>query len=257
MQKFHAFNDNIPTGGDVDVKLLGSEVNLYYSKLINDQLVNSAYNIRCTAERLPALIEEVESYFTEHKRKFHWAVSSTDTPDLEKLLLERGYNVQEEAHVLTLQLTDERISSIKSGEVEIREVRYTAMLQMDVLQLIADAFGNSVELTHQIITQQEQAEKKLGVHYAHFLTFEKEIPVAFATSMYLPKGNIMKLGGAATRNEFRNRGIYSALVKKRLLHAQAHGMKLAIIDARADSSAPILQKLGFVNQGFIRSYVRE
>jgi predicted GNAT family acetyltransferase len=53
------------------------------------------------------------------------------------------------------------------------------------------------------------------------------------------------LGGAATLPEHRGRGIYSALVAKRLTDARAHGRTAAVIQAVRASSAPIVAKLGF------------
>jgi N-acetylglutamate synthase-like GNAT family acetyltransferase len=61
--------------------------------------------------------------------------------------------------------------------------------------------------------------------------------VLFARSVYL-------LGGV-TVERFRGRGAYHALVATRLAHARAHGIALATTIARADTSAPILEQLGF------------
>jgi len=61
--------------------------------------------------------------------------------------------------------------------------------------------------------------------------------VVFARSVYL-------LGGV-TLEKFRGRGIYRALVAARMKHARDRGVQLATSQARADTSAPILERLGF------------
>lgn len=61
--------------------------------------------------------------------------------------------------------------------------------------------------------------------------------VLFARSMYL-------LGGV-TVERFRGRGAYGALVEARLAHGRVHGISLATCIARAETSAPILERLGF------------
>ena len=59
----------------------------------------------------------------------------------------------------------------------------------------------------------------------------------FARSIYL-------LGGV-TLAAFRGRGLYKALVAARLAFARERGVPLATSHARSDTSAPILERLGF------------
>ena len=70
-------------------------------------------------------------------------------------------------------------------------------------------------------------------------------PVAWSYLVYLPDSPIVLLGGAATVPEHRGRGIYSALVAKRLADARADGRRAAVIQAVRSTSAPICAKLGF------------
>jgi GNAT superfamily N-acetyltransferase len=51
--------------------------------------------------------------------------------------------------------------------------------------------------------------------------------------------------GAVVLPQFRRRGVYQALVSKRLLDARAVGRSLAVTHAMATTSAPILKALGF------------
>ena len=70
-------------------------------------------------------------------------------------------------------------------------------------------------------------------------------PVGWSYLVYLPDSPIVLLGGAATLPEHRGRGIYSALVAKRLADARADGRSAAVIQAVRSTSAPIAAKLGF------------
>ena len=70
-------------------------------------------------------------------------------------------------------------------------------------------------------------------------------PVGWSYLVYLPDSPIVLLGGAATLPEHRGRGIYSALVAKRLADARADGRTAAVIQAVRSTSAPIASKLGF------------
>ena len=55
--------------------------------------------------------------------------------------------------------------------------------------------------------------------------------------------------------EARGKGAYQALVDARLRYAAAQGIPLATSQAKADTSAPILERLGFRQEGLFRSYL--
>ena len=59
----------------------------------------------------------------------------------------------------------------------------------------------------------------------------------FARSIYLM--------GGVTLAAARGRGVYKALVAARLAFAREHGVALATSHARSETSAPILERLGF------------
>lgn len=72
-----------------------------------------------------------------------------------------------------------------------------------------------------------------------------DTPGAMATATYAPSSPIFQLSGAATLPEARGKGLYSALVARRLMDAAAAGLETAVIQASHDTSAPILRKRGF------------
>jgi predicted GNAT family acetyltransferase len=79
----------------------------------------------------------------------------------------------------------------------------------------------------------------------YFAYLDSDAPVAWSYLVYLDESPIVLLGGAATLSEVRGKGLYSALVKKRLDDARADGREAAVIQADRDTSAPICAKLGF------------
>jgi hypothetical protein len=70
-------------------------------------------------------------------------------------------------------------------------------------------------------------------------------PVAWSYLTYLPDSPIVLLGGAATLEEHRGHGLYTALVAKRLADARVDGRTTAVVQADRATSAPICAKLGF------------
>lgn len=57
---------------------------------------------------------------------------------------------------------------------------------------------------------------------------------------------VARLGGAVTLPAYRGRGLYTAIVAARCRIARTHGATVALTHARQDTSAPILERLGFV-----------
>ncbi len=79
-------------------------------------------------------------------------------------------------------------------------------------------------------------------HYMWLARIDGE-PAATASSVLFERS--VYLIGGVTVERFRGRGVYSALVAARLAHGRAQGISLATCIARSDTSAPILERLGF------------
>lgn len=81
-----------------------------------------------------------------------------------------------------------------------------------------------------------------SVHHL-FLAYCGDEPAAAAGYVRFERSAYL-LGGVVLP-AFRRRGLYTALVRARLGHAAARGIALATTHARAQTSAPILERLGF------------
>lgn len=80
---------------------------------------------------------------------------------------------------------------------------------------------------------------------AHRLFLARVDGCAAGVAGYVTTGTSAYQLGAVVLPQFRSRGVYQALVRARLRHARALGLALATTHARADTSAPILHRLGF------------
>ena len=76
-----------------------------------------------------------------------------------------------------------------------------------------------------------------------FLARWDDQPAAVASYVALPRSAYL-LGGVVLP-PFRGRGLYRALVRARVADARTRGIALATSHAREDTSAPILERLGF------------
>jgi GNAT superfamily N-acetyltransferase len=93
-------------------------------------------------------------------------------------------------------------------------------------------------------------------HYLAFLD-GVERPVSVASMFPFPTSTIAVMQGAATLSEYRGKGVYTALMAKRLADARALGMEAAILQADRRTSAPICANLGFEEVCSIDLYVWE
>jgi GNAT superfamily N-acetyltransferase len=65
---------------------------------------------------------------------------------------------------------------------------------------------------------------------------------------------VARLWGGAVLEPYRGLGVYRAMVAARISYAVEHGAAMAFTQARTTTSAPILQRLGFVSYGQERVY---
>lgn len=77
-----------------------------------------------------------------------------------------------------------------------------------------------------------------------FLAYRDGVPAGVASYVHFPRSAYLL--GAVVLPEHRNAGVYLALTRARLAHAHRRGATLATSQAEAETSAPILARLGFV-----------
>lgn len=67
--------------------------------------------------------------------------------------------------------------------------------------------------------------------------------------------HVARLWGGSVLEEARGRGVYRALLAARLAYAREHGLTMALVKGRVETSGPILRRAGFSVFGQERSYV--
>jgi GNAT superfamily N-acetyltransferase len=111
--------------------------------------------------------------------------------------------------------------------------------------MMARAYGlplDVMRLFNEILAAASERIKSRG-YFAY--VSGTEAPVAWSYLGYIPDSATVLLGGAATLEEHRGQGIYTALVARRIADARADGRTAAVIQADRKTSAPICAKLGF------------
>jgi GNAT superfamily N-acetyltransferase len=186
-----------------------------------------------------ATIDAVKARFAKERKAFGWVTGPLTKPaDLGRRLGKAG--LQPIAHLAGMAAPlDLKVNA--SSDVQIREV--TPEEQSRETDMMGTAYGMPPDVAALFVrlVSESPGIKSRG----YFAYAGGSSPVAWSYLVYLPDSPVVLLGGAATLPEARGKGIYSALVKRRLADALADGREAAVIQADRDTSAPICAKLGF------------
>ena len=189
-----------------------------------------------------ATLKMVRNRYSRGRKAYGWVTGPLTRPhDLGARLVASGLKKEDE--MAGMVLTDLAVPIAVDPKIEIREA--TLQEAQAASEMMARAYDMPEEVArffNVLLAMTDSKVRNRG--YFAYLDGSPE-PVGWSYLVYLPDSPIVLLGGAATLPEHRGRGIYSALVAKRLADARADGRSAAVIQAVRSTSAPIAAKLGF------------
>jgi GNAT superfamily N-acetyltransferase len=176
-------------------------------------------------------------------------LTGTDQPGLAETLEAYGARVIGEREILGYPLAEPGPDLAPPADVSCR--------------LVIDRPGirTSAGIEAAVSGQPPPDDHVLAMRAAELLPTGRRVPVHFlyladlagrcaGTGGYtLHDGSVCRLWGGEVLPEFRRQGVYRALVAARIAAARARGATLALVKARADTSAPILVRAGFTRYG--------
>jgi len=193
-------------------------------------------------ENVDATLKMVRSRYSGGRKAYGWVTGPLTRPhDLGQRLVAAGLTKADE--MAGMALTDLDVPVAADPKIEIREA--TLHEAQAASEMMARAYGIPEEVARffNVLLAMTDGKVKNRGYFAYVDGGDQ--PVAWSYLVYLPDSPIVLLGGAATLPEHRGRGIYSALVAKRLADARADGRQAAVIQAVRSTSAPIAARLGF------------
>ncbi len=206
---------------------------------LSHPLANLVGGARLSERDADAAIAKVKSRFASEKRAFGWVTAPSDTPkDLERRLA--AADLHPIAHLAGMA-APVGLSIPANDSIRVREV--TPGEAGGETEMMGRAYGmpaDIADLFNRLLSASPRIRSR-----GYFAYLEGDRPIAWSYVVYIPDSKIVLLGGAATLLEARGRGVYSALVRRRLDDARADGREAAVIQADRDTSAPICAKLGF------------
>lgn len=197
--------------------------------------------------------ETLEKLQIKNLNGFDWAIRVIDRPNnlceiLKKLKFTKIVSVLK----MGIDLFDYKFNfDQKNFEFKIAKVNGEEFFNERMLEIFqennSDYFKN-IDQVEFFLKNRILVHEKLGNNLIQFNAYlsESQIPIAYG-SMVIEKKlpTVAYLNGAATDKNYRNKGIYSNLLFKRINYAKEMGVQYIVIDADELTSAPILEKYGF------------
>jgi len=207
---------------------------------VSHPLANLCGDARFSERECDAMIEKVRHRYGD--LAFGWVTGPSTRPaDLPQRLEDAGLGHADSISGMTL--TDLATPIAVNPSVRVEETPMKSLL--GETEMMARAYAMPVEVMrtfNELIAATADRVKSRG-YFGYVDGNDK--PVAWSFLVYLPDSPTVLLGGAATLEEYRGQGLYSALVARRLADARADRRTAAIIQGDRRTSAPICAKLGF------------
>ncbi|MGH2411236.1 MAG: GNAT family N-acetyltransferase [Chloroflexota bacterium] len=189
-------------------------------------------------ERLDAVLREAG----DAGRRFVWITGPSTRPaNVSDLLAARGLAPHSSWEGLALR-------DLSWPYPEPSGVRVTQLTAATVDTYI-DLCVEHGRTTDQVVRQERRAAAlrlvEAGQREAQVFVAYVDGEPAGCSVLRLEPDRIAYLRNAFTKEAFRQRGVYLAMVGARLALAREHGCVAAVVQAQAHSSAPILKKRGF------------
>jgi GNAT superfamily N-acetyltransferase len=193
-------------------------------------------------EDVDATLKMVRNRYSGGRKAYGWVTGPLTRPrDLGRRLVAGGMAKADE--MAGMALTDLHLRIAVDPRIEVREGTLHEAQAASAMMGRAYDMPEEVARFFNVLLAMTDAKVRNRGYFA-FVDGGSE-PVGWSYLVYLPDTAIVLLGGAATLPEHRGRGVYSALVAKRLADARADGRTAAVIQAARSTSAPICAKLGF------------
>jgi len=189
-----------------------------------------------------ATLKVVRNRYSGGRKAYGWVTGPLTRPhDLGARLVASGLLKEDE--MAGMVLTDLAVTIPVDPRIEIREATLHEAQAASAMMARAYDMPEEVARFFNVLLAMTDSKVPNSGYFAYADGGTE--PVGWSYLIYLPDSPIVLLGGAATLPEHRGRGIYSALVARRLADARAAGRRAAVIQAVRSTSAPICAKLGF------------
>ena len=203
--------------------------------------VNFVLYSKLTPDNADAVILEQIAYFRENGRSCEWKLYDHDTPpDLHDRLESHGFTVGEEEAIMVLDLTQAPAGLLQPVGANVR--RLTKPVEVAHVVEIEEAVwgGDLSSWGDRLVAEMQETPEFLSIYAA----YANGDPACAGWINFSPNSQFASLWGGSTRAEYRQRGLYTAVLAARVQEAIQRGYRFLTIDA-SPMSRPIVARHGF------------
>ncbi|MEZ5357730.1 MAG: hypothetical protein R3F48_02795 [Candidatus Zixiibacteriota bacterium] len=197
---------------------------------------------KLTEANAESTIHEIIDFYRKRKLDFIWVIGPNSTPGNLAQYLECNEFIpvspSDGLYMSNLKEYNMAETDFRISEIPIVEDAATIRIMAEGFEMPMES---SVKFHRTLFLMKEKIRLRT---YAALMDGVDE-PVGCAFSTYYPDLPIALLSGATTLPEFRGRGMYRALLQKRINDVIGDSIKAVIVMADQRSSAPICHKFGF------------
>lgn len=188
-----------------------------------------------------AAIREQVAWFEGIGQNFEWPVYGHDSPpDLVERLVAAGFEADESESVMVLDVARAPKTLQQPVPPSVRRITNVAHIE-HVRQVELAVWGREFD---DLVLNLSNIFTHYPEQISIYVAYVDEEPAA-CSWVFFPKNNRFGgLWGGSTRSEFRQRGLYTAMLAARVQEAQQRQVQYLRVDA-SDMSRPILAKFGF------------
>ena len=207
---------------------------------VSHPIANLCGDARFSERESEAMIEKVRQRYGD--LAFGWVTGPSTRPaDLPRRLEDAGLTHADSLAGMTLTDLATPIAANRNARIEETSMKDAIAGS----EMMARAYGLPIDVMRVFNEMLAAAAARIKSRAYFGYVDGNDSPVAWGFLVYLPDSPTVLLGGAATLEEHRGNGLYSALTARRLADARADGRTAAVVQADRRTSAPICAKLGF------------
>jgi len=206
-----------------------------------------------SAENADDVIADCIAYYQKKGCDFEWKYFDYDMPaDLPDRLIAHGLQPEEAEAVMVLALDNAPARLLDTPKFDVQRATTAEQLHdADAIQSVVWSDEPREKASERVLSMWDTDPNSVSLHIAYV----DNQPVSYGRVEFSQGDNpFASIWAGATLPDYRGRGIYTAVVASRLQEAQDRHYKLLTVDAKPDTSMPILKKLGFVTIAYSTPY---
>lgn len=196
---------------------------------------------RLTDENADVSIQAQIDYYRRYGLSFEWKVFDHDKPpDLRTRLLGHGFKARERDAIMVLDIHEASPTLLHPVEVDVRRLIEPEQVKV-MIELLETVWETDFSGLGELL--REDLWKRPS-YSSIYMAYVDDQPACAGWVQFSENSQFASLWGGTTLSQFRERGLYTAVMAIRVQEAIRRGYSFLTIDA-SKMSRPIAEKYGF------------